>query len=1750
MRRFIIFTLLCLVVTGLVAATIQVGNGTEVVEAPIMPSIAFSISEVIYLNTELQGLTSGGLITHIAYQANNDINMADNTNNNWLIYMGETELSAFASPINATSYVQLDAMQEVYDGVVSTTNLQAGEWLTIQLKDPYIYSGNNNLVIFVNEYADGYTGTSSARFRGFISSATWKTLRHNTSDDRYRPKGLASWATGSGGVQSNGVRPNIRLTYHASTADPDLSITYFHTPALLPDSADMLVTLTNLGNTTAAPGDYDIDIIRVGSPDENLYTIPSTATLAPSSGGVYPSHTYHIEPSVYNNWAFGEGSEQITLKAVVTFDDDANHDNDDITTPSIALRAADSDIALASTIPAMFSENIPLLITVQNNGWSSYSAGSYEIRLFENNSNTAFHIITATDELPKGASATYTITPSELTELEAHIPGVFDLKIEVYTTSPDINTNNTASGSTFATPFGIEIDTDRSFTTNLVPFYMNYRDSVAQSIYMENELGGLPGLITHINYKITIVDVQGPPFPVNIYLANYYNPAFTGLSAWVPMNAFTLVADDIELPIQEGGTYNLWIELETPYFYTGDDLVVMTYKDHEFALGSNDVFFRSPAGEAVLSRYKQSNTEGTNYDPNDLPSGAAGATQRYKPQIRFSMVQDGYGIISGRVIDEDLNALWGVLVEIEGTNIKTTTDANGHYSIVTEVASTANVVFSKERYVTSSYMISELDWTGVATGLDTVTLDLTLPTAIQITVTGTVTFADSQLPVADATVYFGALSGTTDASGEYSIDDVYANEDYHVTIAISTEGYLSYSATVFTDFAQAIENTLTVDITIAEATRPPLYVTTRPTGENDEVEINWFDPYDPPTINQFSHITNPAINVGISDGGNIIAAHRYTATHLSQKGLVGSTLMKIAFIPYSVSPNNFMVKIWKGSDLSTPDVDNPTYTQLITQPLTALQLNEIPLDVAILISAGEELVIGIHTLGNFSISANNTSLGIGQGYANKYYSNGQWSSLNLYSQAPQASWIIYGYVAEPAEPIEPSRSFASKYAVYRMPANQTIEQATMLTSSNFTQDFSFVDTILTPGQYKYAVTSIYEGSGYTVPAESAPTYTLPVSSRYYSFSGQVVYADEPFLGATITLTNTSGGASPQPFTCEGDNTFAFTVLPGLYNVTATGTLSGQTYTSSAAIDIQGDVDDHTITMSIVYREVSGLLQTDTDGSVAGITVALQNQDEDGLSPDVVISEEGGAFAFDEVLAGVYKLTLSRATTTATYTHPDLIEITTADRDDIIVNVPYYLTIEEPVYAISGVVTYYDEVEEDAVPLQGAIVTFTNIDGDAFSPPVATTSESGIYTIYTIEGDYDITVIATIEGQEYGYISVEPYEVEDDADDKDIALLPVYTIAGTVVLGNAPLGGVNITFENDDPAFHSPDITTSSVEPDHIGEFSITAFAGLYNIEANIAINGVNYEYISAEPYVLTADVDDMVIPLQLANAFTIIGTVVSGTTPIIDAVILVENVQGEGSYSPPAITVTDGTFTFQTLAGSYHITATAQQGGQYYTFATPEEEPLLVQGDIPEYEIDMSVVYRIVSGVFQLAPGDDGSVADLTVSLVNDDEDGLSPNSVISSEDGVFTFSEVLAGTYMLWVTRDESTTPYMRPEPIMVTNEDITDLEIVLPTTLNQDDLAITPIVTALKSNYPNPFNPSTTIAFDIAREGQVHIEIYNIKGQRVKTVVNEVMSVGRYSVVWNGDDAYGRSVGSGVYFYRMTTGEYRSVRKMLMLK
>ncbi|MCB0294487.1 MAG: T9SS type A sorting domain-containing protein, partial [Calditrichaeota bacterium] len=93
-------------------------------------------------------------------------------------------------------------------------------------------------------------------------------------------------------------------------------------------------------------------------------------------------------------------------------------------------------------------------------------------------------------------------------------------------------------------------------------------------------------------------------------------------------------------------------------------------------------------------------------------------------------------------------------------------------------------------------------------------------------------------------------------------------------------------------------------------------------------------------------------------------------------------------------------------------------------------------------------------------------------------------------------------------------------------------------------------------------------------------------------------------------------------------------------------------------------------------------------------------------------------------------------------------------------------------------------------------------------------------------------------------------------------------------------------------------------------------------------------------------------------------------------------------------------------------------------------------------------------------------------------------------------------------------------------------------------------PAAFALAQNYPNPFNPTTEIPYALPVNARVEIAVYNILGQKVRTLVNHAQSPGYYTAHWDGRNDAGQLVGSGIYIYRINAGEYRAMRKMILLK
>ena len=114
-----------------------------------------------------------------------------------------------------------------------------------------------------------------------------------------------------------------------------------------------------------------------------------------------------------------------------------------------------------------------------------------------------------------------------------------------------------------------------------------------------------------------------------------------------------------------------------------------------------------------------------------------------------------------------------------------------------------------------------------------------------------------------------------------------------------------------------------------------------------------------------------------------------------------------------------------------------------------------------------------------------------------------------------------------------------------------------------------------------------------------------------------------------------------------------------------------------------------------------------------------------------------------------------------------------------------------------------------------------------------------------------------------------------------------------------------------------------------------------------------------------------------------------------------------------------------------------------------------------------------------------------------------------------------------------------------------VTDFIVNLASSVGDDDDGpMLPERITLAQNYPNPFNPTTSISFTLNQAVQLELDIYNIAGQKVKTLTNGLYPAGDHTVNWDATNDDGGSVASGVYFYRLQSTTNEEVKKMVLIR
>ena len=132
----------------------------------------------------------------------------------------------------------------------------------------------------------------------------------------------------------------------------------------------------------------------------------------------------------------------------------------------------------------------------------------------------------------------------------------------------------------------------------------------------------------------------------------------------------------------------------------------------------------------------------------------------------------------------------------------------------------------------------------------------------------------------------------------------------------------------------------------------------------------------------------------------------------------------------------------------------------------------------------------------------------------------------------------------------------------------------------------------------------------------------------------------------------------------------------------------------------------------------------------------------------------------------------------------------------------------------------------------------------------------------------------------------------------------------------------------------------------------------------------------------------------------------------------------------------------------------------------------------------------------------------------------------------------------------DNNATYYYKLEDVGLDGERTMHGPVQASVLSHTKDQITQPQTFVLEPNYPNPFNAGTTIRYRLPEPAQVRLEIYNLQGLKVRTLVNSMQAAGAYTVSWDGKDATGATLGSGLYFYKLTAGDISKLRRMTLLK
>jgi hypothetical protein len=547
------------------------------------------------------------------------------------------------------------------------------------------------------------------------------------------------------------------------------------------------------------------------------------------------------------------------------------------------------------------------------------------------------------------------------------------------------------------------------------------------------------------------------------------------------------------------------------------------------------------------------------------------------------------------------------------------------------------------------------------------------------------------------------------------------------------------------------------------------------------------------------------------------------------------------------------------------------------------------------------------------------------------------------------------------------------------------------------------------------------------------------------------------------------------------------------------------------------------------------VQTNSGDNPEGAVIRLQNQEcVNSIHQYELIMDDTGTIQFDTVWKGTYTLSVT------------LDNFTSYEATDIAINTPYSVTVElnELLTGVTGlgVIDYsfcWNAVPADAGNRQ--FIEYT-IFVDDMTTPVGTTSQNSFDLGSYGAGEHTAAVVADYTTGSSMVSSI----VYTDGSSEFTDIVAWYPLNGDVI--DAGPNGYDGTL-NGAVSFASG-VDGQGVTMDEAGEY--VSFDGIFTQPATrfsvswwmLAESAFNWNCQMRSP----GGWDGFNFHLTNENTIYVGTNVGTRFTPNTLSEGMVVNEWQQYTY-----TYDNGQGRFYKngilLGERENVTAPVAWNG----FWIGNDDQNTIDGVVDE----LRIYQRALSGAevqahyTDLAPGWGTIEGTVTSALTQE------PVAGAHIQAGMFSSSTDAAGHYSLpavactyfYVRCSKETYDPEVVEMITVPEDETITVDFSYHFTDTGNALVV-PAVSCLTGNYPNPFNPETTITYNLAKDGPVEISVYNSKGQKVCTLVDAHITTGKHSVVWHGQDASGKTVASGIYFYRMKTDTTQDIHKMILMK